>query len=628
MLMTAVSALIAQSPGGVSANLTMWVKADAGTSATGGLLDSWTYMNDNTKQFLSTGTNRPTLTASSVNFLPALTFTGAQLMDGPTGANAPITAGNDSYSVFIVWNTTIDNNYQRLWQQRGNDDLNNDACAISTWNNGLYGDETATNPWDFTITRPYTKNTWNISEINLMGATPTNDLEIVDDRNFSTGSLFITTDNTAGNNGPALRNIADVWNRIGENYDGGQPYFGTIAEIIIYNSEVDAGAARNQIFSYLSMKYGVPILTNLVSSTNATIWDATANSTYNNSVFGLALDNTSGLTVTQATSATSGAGDGTGTSGAANIVLSNPSLSTDGSFLMVGNDNGSLSESTTGAPASPSGLNILGRRWRAANTGTPGNVTMSIDYNGLTYAGVGGNTTNFRLVVDETGANDFTTTPPTVYTPSNVSGTVVTYSNVSLPNNAVFTFGSSAVPLPVTWTSLSAGLVENNIKVSWGVENNKQAHVFQVEHSTDGATFSVVGQVANDPNVQSYSYLYTPATGGTHYFRILETDLDGRSIYSKIISINTGTSISAFGLKLLSNPLIGGTASFEVDAPANAEAIVEIWTMTGAKVLTSRQLLNSGTNRFDLPLGNVSSGNYILTVKTGNTVLHEQLSKQ
>ena len=228
MLMTAVSALVAQSPGGVSTNLTMWVKADAGTSATGGLLDSWTYMNDNTKQFLSTGTNRPTLTASSINFLPALTFTGAQLMDGPTGANAPITAGNDSYSVFIVWNTTIDNNYQRLWQQRGNDDLSNDACAISTWNNAEYGDETATNPWAFTITRPYTKNTWNISEINLMSTTPTNDLEIVDDRNLSTGSLFITTDNSGGNNGPALRNIADVWNRIGENYDGGQPYFGTI----------------------------------------------------------------------------------------------------------------------------------------------------------------------------------------------------------------------------------------------------------------------------------------------------------------------------------------------------------------------------------------------------------------
>ena len=87
-----------------------------------------------------------------------------------------------------------------------------------------------------------------------------------------------------------------------------EPFIGNLAELIVYNNSVNAGASRNQIFSYLSMKYGIPIGISLLSSAGGTIWDAVANSTYNNAVFGLALDNTSGLSVSESNSAGTGSG--------------------------------------------------------------------------------------------------------------------------------------------------------------------------------------------------------------------------------------------------------------------------------------------------------------------------------
>jgi hypothetical protein len=39
-------------------------------------------------------------------------------MDGPTGANAPITAGNPAYAFFAVWSSNVAQPYgQRVWSQ-------------------------------------------------------------------------------------------------------------------------------------------------------------------------------------------------------------------------------------------------------------------------------------------------------------------------------------------------------------------------------------------------------------------------------------------------------------------------------------------------------------------------------
>ncbi len=92
----------AQSPGGVSTGLSMWIKSNSGTSTTGGLVDTWSYAN-NGNSFASTGGNRPTLVSNGLNFNPVVRFTGgSKYMDGPTGVNAPLAQYDDDYTVIAV----------------------------------------------------------------------------------------------------------------------------------------------------------------------------------------------------------------------------------------------------------------------------------------------------------------------------------------------------------------------------------------------------------------------------------------------------------------------------------------------------------------------------------------------
>src|SRR5580692_12411678 len=98
-------AVMAQSPGGVSTGLSLWLRADAaGTlNLTGNNVNSWTYFN-NSNLFTYAAGNQGTYVANSINALPGVGFNGT-LMLGPTGANAPVTAGSQAYAVFAVWMT-------------------------------------------------------------------------------------------------------------------------------------------------------------------------------------------------------------------------------------------------------------------------------------------------------------------------------------------------------------------------------------------------------------------------------------------------------------------------------------------------------------------------------------------
>jgi hypothetical protein len=184
---------------------------------------------------------------------------------------------------------------------------------------------------------------------------------------------------------------------------------GDIAEIIVYDGPV-SGTDRNQIFSYLALKYGITLPISLVTSgaSPVTVWDATANATYNNDVFGIGRDNTSHLLISSSNSISTGSGNGTGQSGEANIVISNPStLTTDRNFMLIGNDNASLVESTTEVPSTAVGSKRLPREWKVQHTGNVGNFSFTFDFTGIATSGTIGNTAHFRLMVDRDGDGDF-----------------------------------------------------------------------------------------------------------------------------------------------------------------------------------------------------------------------------
>ncbi|MEP6750420.1 MAG: T9SS type A sorting domain-containing protein, partial [Bacteroidota bacterium] len=620
---TAMPAVFSQSPGGVSSNLKAWIKSDAAATLTStDSLDAWTYANDVSKQFTSNAVtfSRPIVmnpgAGTGINFLPVVYFDGNKIMDGPAGAGAPITAGNDAYCVFAVWRSAVSGNFQRVWSQRNPGSFAGDGVSLATWNDNRFGDQLEANPFDQGMLETYTVGKWNITQLNLLNQS-SNDLEIRDPSNINGLPLSATT--VAG--GSSGRSISDILNRLGGRDNSiDEALTGDIAEVIVYDASVTSATVRNQIFSYLALKYGVNKAGDFIASDGTTkIWDSTGNSLYKNSIFGIGRDDNAGLLVNKSNSIETGSGNGTGQNGLGNIILSGASNQDDGEFLLIGNDNGALAESNSDLPASAdAGTRRLGREWKVQHTGNVGTVNVDVDLTGLTITGT--QPADFFLMVDDDGDGDFTTGHITFFAPGTLALPIVSFTGVTLNNNAVFTlvtFASTAT-LPVTWKSFSAKPVDNNVILNWSVENNDQGKSFEVQHATDGIHFTTIGTISNNVNVKDYSFTHNNVAGGLHYYRIYQVDMNGKSTYSKIVTVSV--KATDFVIRLLNNPVQNNSAEVEIVAAKSVTTAVEIWSVAGAKMISQQQVVNPGTNKINVSMSNIAAGNYLLKVKTGETI--------
>ncbi|MGI9305064.1 MAG: invasin domain 3-containing protein, partial [Gammaproteobacteria bacterium] len=141
-------------------------------------------------------------------------------------------------------------------------------------------------------------------------------------------------------------------------------YSGRIAEVIYYGTAVTAGTDREQIESYLAMKYGITLPNDYLSSTAASIYSVGAG--FDNDIAAIAQDNGSALVQPRSRSINTDS----------IVTAGNPTGLDDGDFLFWANDDGAAAWTPTDAPAN---FEILSRRWRFQSTA--GDVTtFDIDF--------------------------------------------------------------------------------------------------------------------------------------------------------------------------------------------------------------------------------------------------------
>ncbi|MEO8765138.1 MAG: hypothetical protein ABI416_12660, partial [Ginsengibacter sp.] len=90
--------------------------------------------------------------------------------------------------------------------------------------------------------------------------------------------------------------------------------------------------------------------------------------------------------------------------------------------------------------------------------------------------------------------------------------------------------------LPVTLTNFSARWSNNTIELQWKITNEINLKAFDLEYSIDGTKFSKLTSVNYHQSVTGYQYTHlTPSS--RNFYRLKMIDLDGRSIYTKILSV-------------------------------------------------------------------------------------------
>jgi hypothetical protein len=180
----------------------------------------------------------------------------------------------------------------------------------------------------------------------------------------------------------------------------------------------------------------------------------------------------------------------------------------------------------------------------------------------------------------------------------------------------------STVPVKLAW--FRAVKEDDAIALNWQTETEINNRGFDVERSTDGLTFSRTGFVGSratngnstSPLIYSFSDRNLPA-GGTVYYRLKQTDFNGKVQYSEIRSVRLGSRTPV--LTLYPNPS-KGTITVQLPGDAGVADVI-VSNLQGGVV---QKITNSSLRKFVFT--GLQTGIY--TVRVINKLTGEEYSQK
>lgn len=167
--------------------------------------------------------------------------------------------------------------------------------------------------------------------------------------------------------------------------------------------------------------------------------------------------------------------------------------------------------------------------------------------------------------------------------------------------------------LPLEWLSVKGQLTNNNTaRITWQVDEQYVKN-YEIEKSTDGAGYSTIGQFVSTGNgVHSYSFTEGQELSGTAYYRIKQTDLDGRFTHSTVITLNSNQTESP--ITVYPNP-----AQDVVTVTTGVSLLNTVATLYNVNGIAI-QSFTVRSSSFTINLGAYPAGIYILKTAKGNAI--------
>lgn len=200
--------------------------------------------------------------------------------------------------------------------------------------------------------------------------------------------------------------------------------------------------------------------------------------------------------------------------------------------------------------------------------------------------------------------------------------------------NNSFTIGSVNTvrsPLPIELLSFTADAVNNSFtKVKWTTATEINNDFFTIQKSIDGINFEkidIVKGAGNSTSVLDYSTDDDNPYKGVSYYRLKQTDFDGKSTYSNTIAVEFNGK-DDFIFKVFPNPSAAGeNLNLAISGSSSEEVLVVVYDMTGkesfSKVIVTQ---NNDNEVYALdPSNKLSPGVYMITATSDQAVYSKRL---
>lgn len=151
-------------------------------------------------------------------------------------------------------------------------------------------------------------------------------------------------------------------------------------------------------------------------------------------------------------------------------------------------------------------------------------------------------------------------------------------------NFSPFAVGDLNSTLPVSGLQLQAFADKKAVVLNWSVDAEWGTKAYEVEHSTNGNSWTRIGQVSAASQASgtgthtAYQYRHENPAEAINYYRLKIVDVDGLSRYSKTVSVNVANANA--GILAYPNPVQQGVLNLSISKPGT----VRIFNSNGAMI--------------------------------------------
>lgn len=200
-----------------------------------------------------------------------------------------------------------------------------------------------------------------------------------------------------------------------------------------------------------------------------------------------------------------------------------------------------------------------------------------------------------------------------LYPFNNAGGLIVSWTKQ--PSQYIFAsrvYANGALPLNFVDINLLPQFPD--VHINWSTASETNTNYFTIQKSMDGAHFNNVTNVpasGNSNTKTNYQFKDLDALNGNVpilYYRIKETDKDGKIQYSNIKKLKWNTANT---FKLVSNP-VNSVANLEYFSTLNSTIKLRVVDQLGKIYISTNRNILQGINNFNLPIGNLANGVYTI----------------
>lgn len=176
------------------------------------------------------------------------------------------------------------------------------------------------------------------------------------------------------------------------------------------------------------------------------------------------------------------------------------------------------------------------------------------------------------------------------------------------------------VLLPIELLSFNALQKDSYVDITWATATEKENDYFTVEKSSDGINFKSIEEIDGagmSTDVMFYSTKDMNPSYGLVYYRLKQTDFNGKSTYSKIISVDF-RSVKDLDFEIVPNPAIENEKSnIVLTLVPEKDILVTITDINGVVCFEDTKKVSD--QKIEIP-NNFSKGIYVVKIVSSDNI--------